>query len=164
MKKKVREIKIHLNNNEDVYNKFNNDILSIDLGTYIYEQYLLLAEPADIKLKISSDEEMNDSYKNKLQDMIQHYFNTNLKELSRMHRVQNAKNILLSVIGICLVLIAHFLNFYNDFIISEVILVAGWVSLWEVFDNIMFKESKWQIKYNVFKRLCKSEFEFIDKK
>ena len=114
MKKKVREIKIHLNNNEDVYNKFNNDILSIDLGTYIYEQYILLAETTNVKLKISSDEEMNDSYKNKLQDMIQHYFNTNLKELSRIHRVQSAKNILL-----CLVLIAHFLNFYNDLLFQK---------------------------------------------
>ena len=162
--KRIKNIEINLNENEDEYNKFNNNILAPDLGTYIYEQYLALGGNVNVKLNISSDQEMSDEYKNKLKNMIKNYFNSNLIELSHIHRNQNIKNILLSLIGICLIFIAHFLNIYNDFIISEVILVAGWVFLWEVFDNIFFKESKWQTKYNVFKKLCKSQIEFIDKK
>ena len=40
-------------------------------------------------------------------------------------------------------------------------MIAGWVLLWEVFDNLVFKESKWHIKYNNLKKLVKCEIEFI---
>ena len=40
-------------------------------------------------------------------------------------------------------------------------MIAGWVSLWEVFDNVVFKESKWHSKYNSYKKLSKCEIEFI---
>lgn len=160
MKKVENKIIINLNNNDDACNKFNNSILSNELGNYIYEQYQGFKNEGNIKLIISSDEKMDSDFKNKLENMIMDYFKSNIIELKKIHNKIYIKSLLLSIISICLIFIAHFLNVHNDFIISEVLMIAGWVLLWEVFDNIVFKESKWHSKYNAFRKLIKCKIDF----
>lgn len=160
MKKRINKIFINLNHNDDACNKFNNDILSKELGNYIYEQYTSFKEDGNIKLIISSDEEIDNDFKNKLRKMIKEHINSNIVELNKIHNKLIFKSILLSIIGICLIFIAHFFNIHNEYIVSEVLMIAGWVSLWEVFDNLVFKESKWRSRYNGYKKLNKCEIEF----
>ena len=160
MKKVENKIIINLNQNDDACNKFNNNILSKELGNYIYEQYTGFKNDGDIKLIISSDEEMDNNFKNKLRKMIIEYISSNIIELNKIHKKVIIKSILLSIIGICLIFIAHFFNIYNEYIVSEVLMIAGWVSIWEVFDNLVFKESKWRSRYNGYKKLSKCEIEF----
>ena len=160
MKKIINTININLNHNDDACSKFNDNILSKDLGNYIYEQYSGFKKDGEIKIIISSDEQMNDLVKLKLKNMIMEYFKSNITDLNRIHNKIYIKSFLLSIIGICLIIIAHFFNISHEFIVSEVLMIAGWVSLWEVFDNIVFKESKWHSKYNAFRKLIKSEIVF----
>ena len=160
MKKNINRIIINLNHNDDACNKFNNHILSKDLGNYIYEQYTSFKNDGIIKLIISSDEEMNKEFKENLRIMIMDYINSNIIDLDKIHKKQYIKSFLLTFIGICLIFIAHFFHIYNEYIVSEVLMIAGWVSIWEVFDNLVFKESKWRSKYNGYKKLKKCEIEF----
>ena len=161
MKKIVNKIVINLNHNDDVYNKFNNKILSNELRNYIYEQYTSFKEDGSIDIIISSDEDMTDKFKDNVRKMIMDDINSNIIEFNKIQKNLIIKSILLSIIGVCLIITAHFFNVYNEFVVSEVLMIAGWVSIWQVFDNLFFKQSKWQSKYNGYKKLnkCKIKFE-----
>ena len=161
MKKIVNKIIINLNKNDDVNSKFNDQILSPELGNYIYDQYTGFKENGIINLVISSDEKMDDEFKNKLTSMIIDYFKSNINELNKIHNKLYIKSMIMSIIGIIFIIITNFLNLYNDHIISEIFMIAGWVLLWEVVDNIVFKESKWHSRYNGYKKLLKCNIEFV---
>ena len=113
MKKNENKIIINLNHNDDAANKFNNDILSKDLGDYIYDQYVRFKTDGKIKIQISSDEEMDNNFKNKLKHMIMDNISSNIVELNKIHKSLYIKSFLLAIIGICLIIVAHLFNLYN---------------------------------------------------
>lgn len=157
MKKKCSNIKIELKDKEKIYNAFDENKLSDDLGRYIYTQRSSFEINKDIEIDIYFYDNMSSNEKDNIVNMIHEYFKDSVKEMSYVEKQDRIKKILLLILGTILIFLSHLINLNNDFIISEILLIVGWVSIWEVFDNILFRETKRKFRLNIYKKLsiCK---------
>ena len=160
--KTVNIIDIIINDKEDIYNNFNSSKLSSELGNYIYNQSLGYSFKEDIKINIKIDEEVTKKEKNDIVDMIREYFGLSIRETLIYYKYNNFKKVVLFILGIILIYISHFIGTINDFLISEVFLIIGWVAIWEVFENILFVETKKKFKLKRLKKLVKCKISFED--
>lgn len=158
--KKINTIDIVVKEKEDLYNNFNSNKLADDLGNYIYNQSLSYKIKEEIIIHIKTEFEFSEKEKNALVDMIREYFGLSIKETLIYYKYNNLKKILLFILGIILIYLSHFVSVMNDFLISEVFLIIGWVAVWEVFDNILLVETKKKFKLERFKKLVKCKIYF----
>ncbi|MCI8778899.1 MAG: hypothetical protein HFI87_07105 [Bacilli bacterium] len=158
--KNINVIDIIVSDKEDLYNNFNSKKLSSELGSYIYNQSLGYSIKDDIKINIKIEDELTKNEKNDIVDMIREYFGLSIRETLIYYKYNNFKKIVLFILGIILIYISHFVGTINDFLISEVFLIIGWVAIWEVFENILLVESKKKFKLKRLKRLVKCKISF----
>lgn len=158
----VNTIDIIINDKEDIYNNFNSSKLSSELGNYIYNQSVGYPIKEDIKINIKIEDEVTKNEKNDIVDMIREYFGLSIRETLIYYKYNNFKKITLFILGIILIYISHFVGTINDFLISEVFLIIGWVAIWEVFENILLVETKKKYKLKQFKKLVKCKISFED--
>lgn len=158
--KNTNVIDIIINDKEDLYNNFNSSKLSSELGNYIYNQSLGYPINEKIKINIKVTESLTDKEKNAVVDMIREYFGLSIRETLIYYKYNNFKKVVLFILGIILIYISHFVGTINDFLISEVFLIIGWVAIWEVFENILLVESKKEFKLKRLKKLVKCKIYF----
>ena len=156
MKRNV--ISVFINDREDIYNKYNENKLSNELGGYIYNQSLPFKLDKNVKIDIKTKFEIDDVEKEKIKKLIKEYFDLGIKETLVYYKFNNIKNIILSVLGILLIIASRFSS--NNYLISEVFLIVGWVAIWEVFDNILLVETKKRFKLKRLKKLKKYNITF----
>ncbi len=160
--KKINIIEIVVKEKDNLYNNFNSNKLSDDLGNYIYSQSLSYKIREEVKINIKTEFELNEKEKNDLVDMIREYFGLSIKETLIYYKYNNFKKTLLFILGVILICLSHFIGILNDFLISEVFLIIGWVAVWEVFDNILLVETKKKFKLERFRKLVKCKIYFND--
>lgn len=158
--KNINVIDIIVSDKEDLYNNFNSKKLSSELGSYIYNQSLGYSINEEFKINIKVTDILTDKEKNDIVDMIREYFGLSIKETLIYYKYNNFKKIVLFILGIILIYISHFVGTINDFLISEVFLIIGWVAIWEVFENILLVDSKKKFKLKRLKRLVKCKISF----
>ena len=56
---------------------------------------------------------------------------------------------------------SYYLNTNNIYIIEELILILGWVAIWEVADYLLFEDTKNRIKSKRIDELTKATIKFI---
>lgn len=152
-------INVHLNKRDDYVSKYNNNILSNDLYNYILEECKGFSLKEDIIIKITSKFETDNKEKGIIIDLIRESFGSEISEMG-MRRKRNI-NVDLFVFLVGIVALALYLFVYNVKIISEVVLVASWVLIWEGVYDLVFKGIKNKIEMERKKKLteCKIIFE-----
>ena len=93
--------------------------------------------------------------------MIREYFGLTIKEYLIYNKSDNIKRIILTILGVLLICISHFVEVNNEFLISEVFLIIGWGAIWEVFDNMLLSNTKKKHNFSRLKRLVKSKIVFV---
>lgn len=156
----VNIIDIIIKDKEDIYNNFNSSKLSSELGNYIYNQSVGYPIKEDLRINIKIEDELTKNEKNDIVDMIREYFGLSIRETLIYYKYNNFKKMVLFILGIILIYISHFVGTINDFLISEVFLIIGWVAIWEVFENILLVESKKKFKLKQLKKLVKCKISF----
>lgn len=76
-------------------------------------------------------------------------------------RHSNLKKMIVFFIGIILIYLHYFKDISDNKVISEVILVIGWVAIWEAAYTWLFENSKNRIKTKRLKQLAKCKINFI---
>lgn len=158
--KSTNTIDIIIKDKDDIYNKFNSNKLSSELGNYIYNQSLGCKLKDEIKINVKTANELTSKEKNDIVDMIREYFGLGIQETLIYYKYNNLKKIILFILGILLIYVSHFISIINEFLISEVFLIIGWVAIWEVIENILFVETKKQFKLERLKKLVKCKIVF----
>ena len=157
MKKKSSNIKIEIRDQEKIYNDFDRSKLSDELGRYIYNQRSLYNINQKVGIDILLFDDISTYEELELQRMIHKYFKNKVKEMTQIEKQDTIKKILLFLIGTIIIFLSHNIHFKNDFIVTEILLIIGWVAIWEVFDIVLFRETKRKFKLNIYKKLstCK---------
>jgi len=135
---------IHLNKKEDYKNKYNENILSYELCTYILEEIKSADINQNIKFLITTNFNMTDVEKNNFVDMLRNNFGADIGEIMNISRKQNISNTLILIIGLIFFGIYSLLN---NSLISEFLLILGWVFLGEAICNFLYSgiENKYRI-------------------
>ena len=148
-------IKIHLKDKKDYQNSYNEDILSHKLRNYILDE--LKGIDKEFKIIVTSDFEMTDLDKEKFNAMIRNDFGTDIRDIMVLSRRQRIANITIFLIGMIFLVLYSFLNVK---LLSEFILILGWVFLGEAICNFLYNGIENNIKIKRRKKIVKAKIVF----
>lgn len=153
-------IEINIDNFEDAIEKFDNDKLSSKLAKFIYEQYLVLSPNKGIEINVKTTSSLTEEQKHLLADMIHKYFGLETQKNILNFKYKTRYQIILFLIGILLIILSN-LSFISKFdTVHEILLIFGWVAVWELIYDIMFVDIKENIKRKRYKKLSKVKINY----
>ena len=160
----MNEIVINIDNEDDYINKYNSNNLSNDLSNYIYEE--CKGKPINNKVLIIVKPTYHISEENKMDiiNKIHNNYKTDLDEHLLMIKYLNIKNFAIFLLGVLFLYLYYFIKI--NFVLSETILIVGWVAIWESVYAWLFERDKNNIRIKRLKKLsvCDIKFEEISKK
>jgi len=138
------KIYITLNRKEDYVNKFNDERITMELNNYILDEIRTIDLKEKTEIVVDSKFQMSEDEKNKLKKMIKNNFKDDINETSMYLRKMFLIDTILFFSGIFALLIYIVSN--KLLVISEVILIIGWLLIWEGVYNFIFSTLENKIK------------------
>lgn len=150
-----RVIKIHLKEKKDYQNSYNEDILSHKLRNYILDE--LKGNYSEFKIVVTSDFEMTDEDKNKFNEMVRSDFGTDISDIMALSKKQRRANLFIFILGLAFLILYTFMEIK---ILSEFILILGWVFLGEAICNFLYNGIENRMKIKRRKKIVKAKIIF----
>jgi len=144
---------IEIKNLNDALNKYNSNLINPELDNYltleIIKNFRIINE-----LNIISN--LNKDEQELLINAIHNNYNLKFKDLKQIDKYDDYIRLILLLLGVLLISISNETSYF----ISEISLIAGWVFIWEMLYDILFKQIKRKRKAIIYKRLsiCKVNF------
>lgn len=157
--KKNPIIDIYLHHEHDYKSFFNENKLSNKLSMYIIDECKGFPYNCDLELHFKTDFELTSSEKIKIRSMIRSNFDGEVRENIIYMDKLFKKDILLFLFGCLFILIAVNIE-KNSPVISEIILIIGWVGIWEVIYSVFFSDYKKRLEIKRYKQLSNSKITF----
>ena len=154
----MNEIIININDEKDYENKYNSNNLSSELSNYIYEECKGKSINNKVLIVIKSKYQMKDKEKEEIINKIHNNYKTDLNEQLLMIKYSNIKNFVISLLGILFLYLYYFIKI--NFVLSEMILIVGWVAIWEAVYAWLFIRYKDNIQIKRLKKLANCEIKF----
>ncbi len=154
----MNEIIININDEKDYENKYNFNNLSTELSNYIYEECKGKPINNKISIIIKASYKIKDKEKEEIINKIHNNYKTDLNEQLLMIKYSNSKNIVVFLLGILFLYLYYFIKI--NFVLSEMILIVGWVAIWEAVYAWLFVRDKNNIQIKRLKKLANCEIKF----
>lgn len=146
----MKNIIVNIKRESDLYEKYN-DNLSKDLINYLIEEARV---KDDIKIIINTNLNIKKIDVLLKEGIINAYNNS-----KRLDKYLDNKQIIFFIIGIIFLILSTFIKYG---ILNEIIIIAGWVAIWEVVDISLNIDSKLRISRKLMNKLINSEIEVIN--
>lgn len=146
-------IKIDIQNEEDLIEKYDNDVANHNLIEYILKKAMDTKKDEPIKIVIKNKCNTDIFIREKIIDGLKLEYDHQIKE----HQRNNLIQIMLLLLGITFLFLSTLVS--EDVIWKEVILIGGWVPIWEMVDIELFNEFRGRRIKKIIKKLIQSEFE-----
>ena len=124
-------IEISFDEKDDYINQFNENKLSNYLSNYILDECKGKSLANRITLNVKVNFKMSSKEKEEFKKMIHENYKSDLSEYMLILKYSNLKKMIVFFAGIILIYLHYFKDISNNKVISEVILVIGWVAIWE---------------------------------
>ncbi len=159
----MKQIKLFIEKNGDLCEKFNDKVLSSDIGNYIEKECRAVKKKDKVTISIVTPKELTDKEKNDIEELIKNNYQSLKKEQSIVKEYQIKRNLILILLGVIFVMVSNI--FEKQFVLSELFLIVGWFAIWEVVDRILFDGVRDKIKTERYNKLirCKIDFKVEDK-
>lgn len=157
MKKSI--IDVTLNKKEDYINQFNNKRISPNLSEYILSECRKFKPRDKFEIYISHIFSMTKQEKNELVDMIRENYGVDIHEI----KVLSEKRVIFDLISILIGIVFLFFSVIvkNIPVVSEVLVIIGWVPIWEAMYSIFFGGLKNRLLRKRLKKLTNCKIKFI---
>jgi len=141
-------------------NKFNDKRISKELNDYILEECKALDLKDNIEIQINTNFEMKEEEKDKLVDMVRENYGLDIHDIEILLKKLYILNSIMILVGIVFL---FFCFLSSDIpVISEFILIIGWILIWEGLYNILYQSIKNVIKITRRKKLTSCKIIFND--
>lgn len=151
------KIDVFVDNKKEIFHPFSVTTLNPDLASYIYDECIGKKKNTPIQIEIDSKEKLDDNDKELIESLIKNHFIHEIEE----EKIKDRKSILLYIclcfVGSLFILLALLTE---KVFLSEIFNILGWLSIWELVYDILFVESKDNLKINRYKKIIKSEIIF----
>lgn len=141
----MKVIEVNLKSEDELLEKYSGK-LSNELLKYLINESKYTDESLKIVIKTNMEA---DSVK----DVIKSGLNSALKNAEYIDKLYNNKQILLFIMGITILIISTLI--LNQ-VIKEIVIIAGWVFIWEVIDISLNTDIETRITKRTTKKLLKS--------
>ena len=144
-------IEIDLFDKYDLTEKYNDKHLSSELLEYIIEQATFVTKRDTVKIVINKKCPMEQDCIKIITDGLKQEYNKSLK----LYHITNIRQLFLLLLGIFFLFLSTLIK--EDVIWKEVLLIGGWVPIWETIDIELFSDLEGRRKRIILKKLLKSE-------
>ncbi len=158
MKKNI--IEVTLGKKEDYINKFHNKKISQELSDYILNECKNFKPYQKFEICIFHKFSMTTQDQNELVDMIRENYGVDIHEIKVLTEKRMIFNMLSVLIGIVFLFLSVLTK--NIPVINEVLVIIGWVPIWEAIYNMLFGGLKNNILTKRLKRLTNCQIKFIE--
>ena len=152
-------ININLKKKDDFYSRYSNQKLSSELTEFIYNECYGEDYKNNIVINIYTKLKISKNEKNDMMDTIRRTFGLKVQDELYYYEKAKFKKTILFLIGIVLIVI-YYLSFIE--VLSEIILILGWLAIWESVYSFLADSSKDYIKIYRLRRLASSRIYFVD--
>lgn len=154
-------IEIDIGEKEDYINTYNKNKLSDSLCDYILEEIKNANTKNKITLVINSNFKMDYNEKQKFISMLRRSFGTNVSEIIKISKKKSILNWVTFILGIIFLLFYFLIN--KEIVLTEIILIIGWVLIWEATYNMLFGGVETRLKILRRKQIINSKITFNHK-
>ena len=144
-------IDIDIDKEEYFFEKYNHNLINKTLINHIINESIYTKKHDTIKLIINN----NTKLKIDINEELIKGFNRELDNLVIMNERNNLIQLALLFLGIVFLFLSRL--FSNFSIWQEVLVIIGWVPIWEMIDLELFRDFKNRRKIYIIKKLLKSE-------
>lgn len=145
-------IEVYLHDKYDLVEKYNENKLSKELIEYITKQAIPVGKNDKIKIVLNVKcDNMDRDCTELLKVGLSEEYNRIIKE----HEITNIKQFCLLILGIIFLFLSTLIN--DETIWKEILLIIGWVPIWEAVDIELFSDIKSKRKKKIIKKLLNSE-------
>ena len=153
MKKKLN-IEVDISEKKYFTSKYNENTLAPELKDYLLNE---------ININIDAKFKLTDEEKEHYKKLIIKEFKESNDELEYEIELGNIKKLTLLLIGISFVIASYFFGHIIGEILEEILMVFGWVALWEVAYAIFFTDASRRRKIKRNNQIIKANIKYIDK-
>lgn len=154
-------IEISFDEKDDYINQFNENKLSNNLSNYILDECRGKSLDNRITLNVKVNFKISSKEKEEFVKMVHENYKSDLEEYMLILRHTNLKKVIIFFVGVILIYLSYFKDIGNTKVISEVILVIGWVAIWEAAYTWLFENSQNRVTIKRLKQLAKCKINFI---
>lgn len=152
-------ITIRIEDKEDYTSPYNNQKLNSELLSYILDESKSIPLNHTIDFEIHSPHKFSDKEKNDFINILRSNLGEDIKESYLEMKFTHIRAIILFIVGILFILFYTFISQFK--IVSEVLLIIGWVGIWESCYIFFFDNMRYRIKIKKFKKLVSAKVLFI---
>ena len=145
------EIKIDLKNEDDVFEKYDNTKISLELIDYLINKASFVRKKENIKIVI------NNQTKTNLKDSLYEAFKLEYQNTIVTHLKNNIIEVLLLFLGLFFLFLSTQIS--KDLIWKEILLIGGWVPIWEMIDLELFNDFRGHKRKKILTKLISSNIE-----
>ena len=149
----MKTIILNIKENSDFYEKYNDNI-SKELIYYLLEEARYIRD--DIKISINTKIECSN-----IKQLLNNGLEKTLEEIKKMDKVNNNKQLIFFIFGLMFLV---FSTLITQKIIKEIIIISGWVAIWETVDVALNIDSKSALDKKTIKKLMNCKIEVNGKK
>ena len=151
-------ININLKKKEDFYSRYSNQKLNSELTDFIYNECYGEDYKNNIVINIYTKLKISKNEKNDMMDTIRRTFGLKVQDELYYYEKAKFKKTILFLIGIVLIVI-YYLSFIE--VLSEIILILGWLAIWESVYSFLTDSSKDYIRIYRLRKLASSRIYFV---
>ena len=145
-------IKIDIKNEDELLEKYDDSLVNHHIIEYILKKSFFFNKEDDIKIVINKKCNTDVYIREKIIEGLQLEYSLKTKQHYRNNLIQ----FVLLLIGITFLFFSTFLE--QGLLWKEVMVIGGWVPIWELVRIELFDESKIRKTKKILKKLIKSEF------
>ena len=149
----MKIIVLNIKQEEDLYEKYSNNV-SRDLINYLIRETKYVND--DIKIRINTKLKI-DNIENIIKKGLMKIYN----ESRKFDKILDSKQIMFFIIGVMFLLLSSLIP---TALIKEIIIIAGWVAIWEVVDISLNVDSELKLNRKLVKKLMNSNIEINKEK
>ena len=149
----MKNIIVNLKNENDLYEKYSNEV-SNDLINYLIKEIRYIKD--DIKITVNTNLKIENIDTLIKDGLIKKYNN-----LNRIDNFYDNKQIIFFILGVVFIFISTFIKYE---VLKEIIIIAGWVGIWEMLGITLNTDSEIRLNRKQLKRLLDCKIEIINNK
>lgn len=157
-------IKIYLEDINQIKEKYNPNILSSSISDYILRTCKGIPLKNNLTITIITNKQVNKTLEEEITKLIKKHYQDYINELNITAQYDAIEKSILTIIGIISILFSNILSSITKILLPELFLIAGWVAIWEVVYSILFVGSKNKILKKRYQKLLKSPISFVTTK
>lgn len=143
-------IEVTLNEDNDLYEKYNKNIASRELINYLVDMMPFFNKKDIIKIVVNNNLVGNDDSAEIIKKSLrQEYENLNYK-----YNQNNSIQILYLILGVAILFVSTLIN---DEVFKEVVLIIGWIFIWTMMELEIFNDKNIIKRRKIIRKLISSE-------